>query len=188
MQCWVCALFLPEVRLQLAAVTLAEEMNFTRAAKRLRITQPAPSKQISELESQIGFVVFKRSQRHVELTEADQVFIRGCRYALAILEKTIRLAKSTHDGVEPLITIGHSPYIDPSKSIRCGTEMLRGSLSQPFSVRARSRRVEPGGSSCSHPRPICLVRADQRRKDLERSDHWLSLSRASYGGTERPKF
>jgi hypothetical protein len=188
MQCWVCALFLPEVRLQLAAVTLAEELNFTRAAERLRITQPTLSKQISELESQIGFVGFMRSQRHVELTEAGQVFIRGCRYALAILKKAIRLAKSTHDGVEPLITIGHSPYIDPSKSIRCGTEMLRGSLSQPFSVRARSRRVEPGRSYCSRSRPICLVHADQRRKDFELSNHWLSLRHASYGGTERPKF
>ena len=113
MQCWVCAMFLPEVRLQLAAVTLAEELNFTRAAERLKITQPALSKQISELESQVGFVVFQRSHRHVELTDAGQVFIRGCRDALAILEKAIRLARSTHDEVEPVITIGHSPYVDP---------------------------------------------------------------------------
>jgi hypothetical protein len=39
----MCALFLPEVRLQLAAVTLAEELNFTRAAERLKITQPVAS-------------------------------------------------------------------------------------------------------------------------------------------------
>ena len=55
MQCCVRALFLPEIRLQLAAVNLAEELNFTRAAERLRITQPALSKQISDLESQVGF-------------------------------------------------------------------------------------------------------------------------------------
>ena len=77
MQCWVRALFLPEIRLQLAAVTLAEELNFTRAAERLRITQPALSKQVFDLESQVGFVIFQRSQRRVELTDAGQVFIRG---------------------------------------------------------------------------------------------------------------
>ena len=108
------ALFLPEIRLQLAAVTLAEELNFTRAAERLRITQPALSKQISDLESQVGFVIFQRSQRRVELTDAGQVFIRGCRDALAILERSVRTGKSAQDEMEPLITIGHSPYVDPS--------------------------------------------------------------------------
>jgi len=41
-------LSLPDVRLQLAAVVLAEELNFTRAAERLKITQPALSKQVLE--------------------------------------------------------------------------------------------------------------------------------------------
>ena len=73
------AIAIPEVRLQLAAVVLAEEMNFTRAAERLNITQPALSKQIAELERRLGFPVFKRNQKRVELTEAGQVFIRGCK-------------------------------------------------------------------------------------------------------------
>ena len=67
---------IPEVRLQLAAVVLAEEMNFTRAAERINITQPVLSKQIAELERRLGFLVFKRNQKRVELTEAGQVFIR----------------------------------------------------------------------------------------------------------------
>jgi DNA-binding transcriptional LysR family regulator len=104
----------PEVRLQLAVITLAEELNFTRAADRLKITQPALSKQIAEVENRIGFAVFKRDQKRVELTDAGQVFIRGCRDALAIMEKAVRLAKTTHDQVQPLITIGHSPYADPA--------------------------------------------------------------------------
>jgi hypothetical protein len=67
----------PEVRLQLAALILAEELNFTRAAERLTITQPALSKQIVELENKVGFSVFKRNQKRVELTNAGQVFIRS---------------------------------------------------------------------------------------------------------------
>lgn len=105
---------LPEIRLQTAAVTLAEELNFTRTADRLKITQPALSKQIAELESRLGFAIFTREQKKVELTEPGQVFVRGCKDAVAILEKAIRLAKTTHDEVQPVITIGHSPYADPS--------------------------------------------------------------------------
>ena len=104
----------PEVRLQLAAITLAEELNFRRAADRLKITQPALSKQIAELENRIGFLVFKRDQKRVELTDAGRVFVRGCNDALAILEKSVLLARSTHDEVLPLITVGHSPYVDPA--------------------------------------------------------------------------
>jgi DNA-binding transcriptional LysR family regulator len=107
-------LFLPELRLQMAAVMLADELNFTRAAERLKITQPALSKQIVQLEKRLGFSVFVRGQRRVELTDAGQVFIRGCRDAHAVLERAIRLAKVTNDEVQPLVTIGHSPYADPS--------------------------------------------------------------------------
>jgi DNA-binding transcriptional LysR family regulator len=105
---------LPEVRLRLAAITLAEELNFTRAADRLKIAQPALSKQIAKLEGRIRFAIFKRDQKRVELTEARQVFIRGCGDALAIMEKAVRLARASHDQVQPLITIGHSPYVDPA--------------------------------------------------------------------------
>ena len=103
-----------EVRLQLAAITLADELNFTRAAKRLKITQPALSKQIAELESRVGFIIFERKQRKVELTEAGQVFVKGCKGSLALLEKSVRLARATQDEVQPVLTIGHSPYVDPA--------------------------------------------------------------------------
>ncbi|MEZ2346701.1 LysR family transcriptional regulator [Terriglobus sp. RCC_193] len=104
---------LPEVRLQIAAVTLAEELSFTRAAERLNITQPGLSKQIAELESRIGFAVFVRDQKRVELTEAGHVFVRGCKDALALLEKAVRTGRATQEEIQPLVTIGHSPYVDP---------------------------------------------------------------------------
>src|SRR6185437_9730053 len=105
---------LPEIRLQIAAVTLAEVLNFTRTAERLRITQPALSKQIAELESRLGFAVFIRGQKRVELTEAGQVFVRGCKDSLAILEKGVRMARATQEEIQPVVTIGHSPYVDPA--------------------------------------------------------------------------
>lgn len=107
-------LLLPDIRLQIAAITVAEELNFTRAADRLKITQPALSKQIAELEGRLGFVVFKRNRKKVELTDAGQVFIRGCKDALALLEKSVRLARGAQDLVQPVLTIGHCPYTDPA--------------------------------------------------------------------------
>jgi LysR family transcriptional regulator, benzoate and cis,cis-muconate-responsive activator of ben and cat genes len=107
-------LFLPvETRLQLAAIILADELSFTRAADRLKITQPALSKRIAELESRVGFIIFKRNQRAVELTDSGQIFVRGCKDASAVLEKALRQARSTHDEVHPVLTVGHSPYVDP---------------------------------------------------------------------------
>ena len=107
-------LSLPEIRLQIAAVSLAEELNFTRTAERLRITQPALSKQIAELESRLGFAVFIRGQKRVDLTEAGQVFVRACRDSLAILEKGVRMARAAQEEIQPVVTIGHSPYVDPA--------------------------------------------------------------------------
>lgn len=104
----------PDIRLQLAAITLAEELNFTRAANRLSITQPALTKRINELEACLGFSVFDRDQKRVELTPAGQVFVRGCKDSLAILERAVRLSRSTQDDIEPVVTVGHSPYVDPS--------------------------------------------------------------------------
>ncbi len=63
-----------EVRHLHAVVVLAEEMNFTRAAHRLNVTQPALSKQITELEEQYGLHLFNREKgRLIELTESGQI-------------------------------------------------------------------------------------------------------------------
>jgi DNA-binding transcriptional LysR family regulator len=97
-----------------AVITLAEELNFTRAADRLKITQPALSKQIAELESRLGVIIFKRNQKKVELTDAGQVLVIGFRDAMALLEKAVRQARTTNDEIHPVVTIGHSPCGDPS--------------------------------------------------------------------------
>lgn len=103
-----------DIRLQLAVITLAEELNFTRAADRLKITQPALSKQIAELETRVGVIIFKRNQKKVELTEAGQALVIGFRDAMALLEKAVRLARTTNDEIHPIVTIGHSPCGDAS--------------------------------------------------------------------------
>lgn len=62
-----------ELRVLTSFLVLADELNFTRAARRLNMTQPPLSLQIKQLEAQIGAQLFERTKRSVRLTPAGQV-------------------------------------------------------------------------------------------------------------------
>lgn len=65
---------------------VARERSFSRAAKILNLTQPTVSARLRALEEELGEALFKRNTRHVELTEAGQVF-------LAYVERTLSLLR-----------------------------------------------------------------------------------------------
>ena len=64
-----------DLRLMRAAVTVAEELNFGRAAKRLHISQPGLTKQIQDLEGFLKTRLFERDHQKVTLTEAGRAFV-----------------------------------------------------------------------------------------------------------------
>src|SRR3984957_15672844 len=100
-----------EVRHLHAVIVLAEELNFTRAADRLHITQPALSKQITDLEAEHRFHLFTRDTRRVvELTDAGRAFVEEARSALFHTERAVHLAHAAHNGSNSVLTIGHSPF------------------------------------------------------------------------------
>lgn len=57
-------------------VVLAEELNYTRAAKRLHMSQPPLSTQIQTLEREVGAELIRRTSRRVALTRAGEVFLQ----------------------------------------------------------------------------------------------------------------
>jgi DNA-binding transcriptional LysR family regulator len=99
-----------ELRLLQCVVTLAEELSFTSAAKKLYLAQPALSRHIKELEQLVGTKLFDRSTRRVALTPAGAVFVEEARAALVHSERAGRLAKAVaRDATSPLL-IGFSPH------------------------------------------------------------------------------
>ena len=66
---------------------LASTSNFSKAADRLYITQPALSQQINVLEEELGLKLFRRTTRKVTLTETGEEFVRGAREVLDRVEE-----------------------------------------------------------------------------------------------------
>lgn len=87
-------------------ITLAEELNYSRAADKLNIAQPHLSRQIKELESDIGANLFHRTRRKVELTNAGKTFLKKAYEILDLLEEASISARLSSTGSEGEFRIG----------------------------------------------------------------------------------
>ena len=96
-----------------AAIALAAELNFSRAAHRLRITQPALTKQIAELETRLGFCLFQRDHQIVTLNDAGRAFVEEARLSVLHSERATQVARAALSNAEVVLRVGRSPYTDP---------------------------------------------------------------------------
>jgi DNA-binding transcriptional LysR family regulator len=92
---------------------LAEELNFSRAAARLRIDQSTLSKQIAMLEEQTDLRLFVRNHQTVELTDAGRHFVEDARSAVLYAERAIADARAALHGADEVLHIGRSAFADP---------------------------------------------------------------------------
>jgi DNA-binding transcriptional LysR family regulator len=79
-------------------IAVAEELNFTRAARRLHMAQPPLSAAIGQLEQQLGAQLLSRTTRHVALTDAGKAFLFGARRVLESLDLAVDTARSVAVG------------------------------------------------------------------------------------------
>lgn len=79
-------------------VTLAEELNFTKAAKRLEIGQPVLSRQIRDLEIGIGVRLFDRNSSRVFLTDAGIRFLSEARVVIQYAAQAVEAARQVQAG------------------------------------------------------------------------------------------
>ncbi|HZR02271.1 MAG TPA: LysR family transcriptional regulator [Burkholderiales bacterium] len=93
-------------------VTVAEELHFGRAARKLHVSQPPLSMQIKALEAELGVTLLERNQRRVALTSAGEVFLRDAKEVLARVSLAADAARRAARGETGELTVGFVTIAD----------------------------------------------------------------------------
>lgn len=109
-------------------VAAAEAENFHRAAERLNLVQPALSRQIRDLETQLGVELFERLPRGVRLTPAGHSYAAEARKILAAVEEANASAKRIHSGEQGDLRIGISDLAGSSAIVMTAVRRFRARL------------------------------------------------------------
>jgi DNA-binding transcriptional LysR family regulator len=92
-------------------VAAAEEQNITRAAVKLHVSQPPLSRQIRNLEDELGIALFVRNANAVRLTDAGRAFLAEARIILQRVEAAAQMAKDVARGKRGEIHVGYAPSL-----------------------------------------------------------------------------
>lgn len=92
-------------------VVVAEEQNVTRAAERLHISQPPLSRQIHDLEAELGVQLFRRTAKSLALTEPGKIFLNEARAVLLRVDKAIETVRAVASGNRGQLRIGYAPSL-----------------------------------------------------------------------------
>jgi DNA-binding transcriptional LysR family regulator len=90
-------------------LAVSEALNFTKAAARLRVAQPALSRQIQNLESEIGVDLLRRSPRGVMLTAEGKLFLGEVRELLKHADESVEKVRALARGEYGELHIGYAP-------------------------------------------------------------------------------
>ncbi len=137
---------------------VAEELHFRKAAERLFISQPPLSRQIRELEEQLGTSLFHRSNKRVTLTEAGQHFLEHTERILQEIESakiTLQQLKETESGQLRIGYTGstfHDKLTQVLKEIHIAFPMVKTRLYEQPTIRL-VEALEKGEID------VCIVRA-----------------------------
>jgi len=88
-------------------VAVADELNFTRAARKLHVAQPALSRQIRQLEEELGVKLLERNHHAVALTRSGRDFLAEARALLQQSEQAIRAARQSGEAAPGQLNLGY---------------------------------------------------------------------------------
>jgi DNA-binding transcriptional LysR family regulator len=92
-------------------IAVAEEENVSHAALKLHVSQPGLSRQIRDLEDELGFSLLQRSAKSVRLTEAGRVFLTEARAVVQRVAEGVAAARAVATGGRGEIHIGYAPSL-----------------------------------------------------------------------------
>lgn len=98
-----------DIRVLRYFLTVAREENITRAAESLHITQPSLSKQLMELENELGKQLLVRGKRKITLTEDGILLRKRSEEIVSLLEKTKQEVSADHTALSGKVSIGGMP-------------------------------------------------------------------------------
>lgn len=87
-------------------VAVAEDLNFRRAAERLRVAQPSLSAQIKALEEELGVRLLDRTTRRVKLTPSGRAWLEEARHLLSTASRVQESARRARDGLVGSLRVG----------------------------------------------------------------------------------
>jgi DNA-binding transcriptional LysR family regulator len=101
-----------ELRTMRYIVAVGSELHFSRAAEKVHVAQPSLSKQIRNVEAELGVELFKRTRKRVEITEPGQAFIENAKQALLYAGRAASMARAANAGEQGKLFVGVSPSVD----------------------------------------------------------------------------
>ena len=102
------------------SLSISGESSLTKAAQQLHITQPTLSRQIAQLEEELGVDLFVRSNHNIILTEDGMILKRRAQEILSLADKTKRDFLHKDENLEGVISIGSGEFL----STRCLTDCI----------------------------------------------------------------
>src|SRR4051794_22739306 len=90
-------------------VAVGEEQNITRAAARLHVSQPPLSRQIRDLEAELGVTLLERTPQAVRLTTAGWAFLEECYAVLGRINEAVRTVRAAVQGGQGVVILGYAP-------------------------------------------------------------------------------
>lgn len=121
-------------------VTVAEELNVSRASARLRISQPAVSRQLRDLEEELGVALFHRGPAGLKLTGAGESFLAHARDLLRRSGDAIQQMAAFRQNAPRTLTVG---YIAPVLATILTPALRRFSQAHP-EIEVVLRELSPG--------------------------------------------
>ena len=100
-----------ELRVLNYFLVIANEKNFTKASQLLHITQPTLSRQIAQLEKELGTKLFIRNNHSISLTEDGLILKRRAQEILSLADKTVKELSYNEKVLEGVINIGCGEFL-----------------------------------------------------------------------------